>query len=107
MDYDLILKQAKNLDSDYKDFVNKKKFKDNTFEELQIKMEKEYEYLNTNVNSIFKSCINGNLDTAVLTYMIQQAKSIKKNKISNYDASVNVGTKLVEKFIKPKIDNKK
>ena len=36
--------------------------------------------------------------------MINQAKDIKKNKISNHDASVKVGEKLVDKYVKPHMD---
>ena len=37
----------------------------------------------------------------MITVMINYAKRVKKNKISNHDASVKVGEKLVDKFIKP------
>ena len=43
----------------------------------------------------------------VITFMINKAKEIKKNKVSNYDASVKVGEKLVDKFIKPHLDKDK
>jgi len=46
------------------------------------------------------------MDLKVITYMINQAKEIKNKKVSNHNASVNVGQKLVDTFIKPKMDKK-
>ena len=46
------------------------------------------------------------MDLNVITYMINQAKEIQKNKISNHDASVNVGQKLVDTYIKPNLEKK-
>ena len=47
------------------------------------------------------------MDIEVITFMINKANEIKKNKVSNYDASVKVGEKLVDKFIKPHLDKEK
>ena len=44
------------------------------------------------------------MDINVLTYMINQAKNIKNNKISQEDASVKIGEKLVDTYVKPLID---
>jgi hypothetical protein len=104
MDYDIILKEAKELLSDYKDYINKKKFKNHTYETFECEMNKKYEYLKTNVNSIFDSCIKGTMNLRVLTYMINQAKKLKQNNISKHDASVNVGQILVDTFVKPNLD---
>ena len=47
------------------------------------------------------------MDIEVITFMINKAKEVQKNKVSNYDASVKVGEKLVDKFIKPHLDKDK
>ena len=65
-------------------------------------MVKDYSYIKNNFASIFTQCITGHMDLNVIPYMINQAKEIQKNKLSNHDASVNVGQKLVDKFVKPK-----
>ena len=46
------------------------------------------------------------MNIEMITVMFNKAKEVKKNKISNYDASVKIGEKLVEKFIKPELKKK-
>jgi hypothetical protein len=104
MDYDIILKQAKDLLSDYKDYSNKKKFKNHTTESFEAEMNGKYAYLKNNVGTIFNSCLKGDMNLKVLIFMLNQAKELKKNNISNHDASVNVGQVLVDTFVKPNLD---
>lgn len=106
-DYDKILKEANNLLSDYNNYSNKKDFKNESYDSFKEIMIKKYEYLHNEVNSIFIQCIEGNMDIKILKFMITQAKEIQKNNISNHDASVKVGEKLVDKFIKPMLDKNK
>jgi len=107
MDYDIVLRQAKELLSDYKDYTNKKKFKNHTAQSFEAEMNGKYGYLKKNVVTIFNSCLKGDMNLKVLTYMINQAKELKKNNISNHDASVNVGQILVDTFVKPNLDKDK
>ena len=107
MDYDIVLRQAKELLSDYKDYSNKKKFKNHTAESFEDEMNGKYGYLKNNVGTIFNSCLKGDMNLKVLTYMINQAKQLKKNNISKHDASVNVGQVLVDTFVKPNLDKEK
>ena len=107
MDYDIVLRQAKELLSDYKDYSNKKKFKNHTAQSFEAEMNGKYGYLKNNVVTIFNSCLKGDMNLKVLTYMINQAKELKKNNISNHDASVNVGQVLVDTFVKPNLDKEK
>ena len=107
INYDRLLNDVKNLHRDCKDFENKKKFSDLTQTEFEEKMVIEYSYIKNNFGSIYTQCISGHMDLNVITYMINQAKDVQKNKLSNHDASVNVGQKLVDKFIKPKLDKNK
>ncbi len=106
MDFDKILFEAKSIIEDNKKFKNKKDFKKLNSVEFSDLLDKKYIYLKTNVPSIYKQCIEETMDLEVLSFMINQAKDIKKNKISNHDASVKVGEKLVNKYIKPHIDTK-
>ena len=107
MDYDIILRQAKELLSDSKDYSNKKKFKNHTAESFEEEMNRKYGYLKNNVGTIFNSCLKGDMNLKVLNLMINQAKELKKNNISNHDASVNVGQILVDTFVKPNLDKEK
>ena len=106
-DYDLILSTAKQVISDYNDFTRKKQFKNCSYEEYKNKMIEKYNTFSIENSSIFEKCITGNMDINILTFMITQAKQIQNNNISNYDASVKVGEKLVDKFIKPHLDKDK
>ena len=106
MDLNTIYFSSKDLTKDYNNYSNKKDFKNDTYEEFVVKMEIKYEYLKTNCNSIFLQCIEGKMDLDILSYMINQAKNLEKNKISNHIADVNVGQKLVDKLIKPNLKKK-
>ena len=106
MNYDLILSQVKELTKKYNQFINKKNYKDLSHDEFKKKMEDEYSYLNTNNKSIFTKTIEGQIDLTIFSYMVNKAKDIQKNKISNHDASVDVGQKLVDTFVKPNLPNK-
>jgi hypothetical protein len=103
MNYDLILSQVKELSKKYNQFINKKIYTDLSHEEFTTKMEVDYNYLNTNNKSIFNKTIEGRIDLTIFSYMINKAKDIQKNKISNHDASVDVGQKLVDAFVKPNL----
>jgi hypothetical protein len=106
-DYDRILKEAKELQKKYKNFNDKSFMKDATREEFNSAMEKEYSYLKNEIEIIFSQALNGTLDLTVFTYMISKAKDVKKHKITNHDADVEVGQKLVDTFIKPHLDKSK
>ena len=101
----IVLTQSKLLLNDCKKFKNKKDFMTNSDEEFNKLMKEKYIILNTNYNTIFNQCLDGTMDMDILTYMVNQINNINKNKISKHDASVNVGQKLVDKFVKPKIND--
>ena len=106
INYDILLIEIKVLHKKYQDYINKKKYKGLTQEEFVNIMENEHENIKDKFSSIFKQCVSGHMDLKVITYMINQAKEIKNKKISKHNASVNVGQKLVDTFIKPKMDKK-
>jgi hypothetical protein len=108
MDYDKLLLDIKSLNNECKEFEkNKGIYKDLSKKEFHLKLETKYTNININYNSIFRQCINNVMDIEVITFMINKAKEIQKNKVSNYDASVKVGEKLVDKFIKPNLNKEK
>ena len=106
IDYDKLLLEIKKLNKESKDFTVKKINKDLSQKEFELLMKQKYNNIYTNFNSIFKKCIDNVMDLDVMIFMINKAKDVKKNKLSNYDASVKVGEKLVDTFIKPNIDKK-
>jgi hypothetical protein len=108
MDYDKLLLEIKSLNNECKEFEKCKGiYKDLSKKEFDLKMKQKYSNIQNNFNSIFQQCLNNTMDIEVITFMINKAKEIQKNKLSNYDASVKVGEKLVDKFIKPNLDKEK
>jgi hypothetical protein len=107
VNYDLLLIEIKVLHKKYNDYSNKKKYIGLTQDEFVKEMETAHPNIKDKFASIFIQCVNGQMDLNVITYMINQAKEVKKNKVSNHDASVKVGQKLVDTFIKPNMDKDK
>lgn len=97
MDYNKILDDAKKLLEFTKSNTEDKK-------EFEKKMEEKFNLMHKQQPSIFKMCIDGSMDIERLTYMINMVKKVKSNNISEHDASVEVGQRLVDEFVKPKIE---
>ena len=97
MDHEKLLVSARNLIYNVKQF---KKTKSEITDEFQLEMVNKYPYLKKTSNTIFNLALKNKLDINMLNYMVEQAMSIKKNEITNEQASINVGEKLVQKFIK-------
>lgn len=97
-DYDLILKEVKEINIKIKKYKNGTEYKGLTTEEFKSKMIVEHSYLSTFEPKIFSSAVDNKLDTAMFSYMIQKAKDITKNRISNLDATKDVGNKLANEF---------
>ena len=98
MDYDNILKTVREI------CEIKKTNNEETFKKI---MEEEYSDFSENHKSIYQICIMGKMDIDRFSYMIDMAKKVKKNEMSEYNASVKVGTRLVDDIIKPNLDKKK
>ena len=98
MDYNKILVDAKRL-LEFKTSNNSE-----SEEEFEKKMQEEFHDLNKKQPSIFKMCMEGSMDVERLTFMINMIKKVKSNNISEHDASVQVGQRLVDEFVKPIIE---
>ena len=101
-DYDKILKDVKEINKHLRNYHQKTDFKDMSFDQFKAEMEKRYAELINSFNFIFNRAVLGELDNTVFTYMIEKAKAVQKNKMSNFEASKMVGEKLVDTFVKPK-----
>jgi hypothetical protein len=102
--YDQILEDVKQINKKFSKYKNKSDYKSMSFEDFKNQMGKEHNELHSSFNFIFNRAVSGNLDTNVFTYMIKKAKAVQKNKMSNFDASKQVGQKLVDTFVKPSTD---
>lgn len=75
----------------------------NTSDVFQNKMKTTYKTLYDSHPAIFKIAISPSYDYDRLKYMLEMADKIKKNKITEHDASVKVGEVLVNELVKPQL----
>lgn len=107
MDYDMIHNSVKEINKKLKQYKKKEgNYKDLSKEEFEAKMKQEYNKFYEASPHIFNKTIIGTIDTTVFAYFIAKAKDMQKNKISKHDASVDIGQKLVDTFVKPHLNKK-
>tara|TARA_Y100000389_G_C17308602_1_gene436769 strand:+ start:508 stop:780 length:273 start_codon:yes stop_codon:yes gene_type:complete len=53
--------------------------------------------------TLFEKLFDPKLDVTTLRYMLNQKEKMSSNKLSQHDASVKVGTMLVDKYVKPNL----
>ena len=70
--------------------------------EFESKAKELYPYLYERTNSIFKLILSGHMELDRLQFIIDNAKKVKEHKMTEYDASVEVGKNLAEKFLPKK-----
>ncbi len=71
------------------------------YERLTTKYKDKYPQIHESNPTLYNGTINKTLDKNTLEKMISMYKLFYEKKISNHDASVQFGTVLVDKFIKP------
>ena len=105
-----LLNTIKSLKNDY-DELNKNTGELSDLNEIKSKLGKKYPDLSDNYPSLFNLVFNPvstwDNDLKDLTKMVQLASKVKQKKISQHDASVEVGQKLVDKYVKPQLKGKK
>lgn len=78
----------------------KKKHND---KELKKILDEKYKDFINRYKSIYQMCLSGEMDIKRLEFMLNMMEKVKKNEMSEYDASVKVGTKLVDEIVKPNL----
>lgn len=73
------------------------------FDKLKPSLEKKYPEFSLNYPSIFYSTLEGKMDLTTLEYMVTMAKQVQDKTKTQHDASVEVGQKLVDDFVKPSL----
>lgn len=66
---------------------------------------KKYSSFATQYPVLFRVCCDPHSDIEQLRYMISMLNGIKSNQMTEHIASVNVGQKLFDQYIKPTLDN--
>ena len=79
----------------------KKKHNDEEFKKI---INEEYKDFISRYKSIYQMCLSGEMDIKRLEFMLNMMDKVKKNEMSEYDASVKVDTKLVDELVKPSIN---
>lgn len=93
IDFDKLLTLSREMDLEVKQFLivsHTEEEKSSRTEELNEK----YEYLKTNLKSVFNMIIGGNMDMEKLEFIVSMARDVKNNRISEHSASVEVGKKI-------------
>jgi hypothetical protein len=71
------------------------------FDKLKPTLEKKYPEFSLQYPSIFYSTLEGKMDLTTLEYMVGMADQVNNKSKTQHDASVEVGQKLVDQFVKP------
>lgn len=91
----VIKEQYINHLTECKEYVNKEQQK------LIQKYEEKYPDFKSSNPTLLNGMLTNKLDTKTLEKMIEMYKLFYEKKLSNHDASVQFGTLLVDKFVKP------
>ena len=85
-------------------FDNKKSYQNLILDQFKHKLKKKYNNLSTKFPTIFEKTINGTMDMNRLKFMLNMINKVNNNEITEHNASVQIGEKLVNEYVKPMID---
>ena len=88
-----------------KDILRYKKKSKKSLVEFEEQMKEEYPHFAEFYPEIFKSVVQGSLDMTMFNYMISMLRQMEKGKINERNASIAVGQVLVDKYVKPLVDD--
>lgn len=69
--------------------------------ETKYRLTDAYSEFSLKYTVIFLKTLEGELDMDQFSYMIDMASKVNDDKITNHDASVEIGEKLVNQYVKP------
>jgi hypothetical protein len=94
-----ILKIIKKIQNE----VKEDKEKGYDIEETKYRLTEKYSDFSMKCPVLFLKTINEGLDMEQFTYMVNMATEVVEDKTDRYDASVKVGEKLVDQYVKPSL----
>ena len=71
--------------------------------DMKTYFESKYPAFKTKANTLFQGMLSGNLNEKTLEVMLNMYKKYEDKKLSERDASIQFGTHLVDKYIKPNL----
>ena len=104
LDGDRILKESREI---YRLYLDKKTESDFNSKKFIEEMKKKYTYLKDNCETIFRLAVSDNYDYQRLSYMVDMAKKVSNNDLSEFEASKQVGQVLVDEIVKPQLKENK
>jgi hypothetical protein len=102
MDIEKILRNTLELNIKYKQI----KEKQNITDAITTQLKDEFTLLSTSYPAIFKISISDSYNFNRLKQMLLLANKVHKNEMTEHDASVKVGTILVDDIVKPQLNKK-
>ncbi len=72
--------------------------------ETKYRLTEEYSDFSMKYPVIFLKSLDGGLDMDQFQFMINMATKVNNKKLSQHDASVQIGEKLVNQYVKPNLD---
>lgn len=63
----------------------------------------DYEEFKTEYPVLYKTCKSKKFEQRQLKFFLMKLRQIEENKTSEHDASVSIGTLLVDKYVKPQL----
>ncbi len=101
LDIEKVLTASKNLNMEYIDNLATNNISESKFKENMIE---KYEFLFKNFEPIFNISISKTYDFDRLNFMLNMAKKVQNNEITEHNASIEVGQVLVDQIVKPQLD---
>jgi hypothetical protein len=105
IDTNKIREEIKGLGEDIRRWYDKRDYRDMNREEFTEVMKSKYSYLQTNSNTLFERCLQGDLNLQQLEYMLTMIERVNGG-ADYHTTSVEVGQKLVDVYVKPMLDKK-
>lgn len=87
-----------------KDILKSKETSKLNLVDFENAMREKHSHFVENYKEIFKSAVTGTLDMTMFKYMLSMLRKMEKGHINERNASIAVGQVLVDKYVKPLID---
>lgn len=100
---DKVLKEVNEIRDKRNKWDNGEYLRGKTIEEFSIVMEQEYDYLFKNAGTLFKKCIDNDIDMIRLREMLSYLRQIQTGK-SEETVTRQVGELLANRYVKPIVD---
>lgn len=102
MDPERILTESREI---YREYVKRHALGTLNLDELKRDMKERFPYI-SNYEAIVRISMSNNYDYDRLKFMVNMADRVKKNEITEHNASVEVGQLLVDQIVKPQLKKK-